>query len=166
MWRCMQGYSCSIRHLFTQRSLQVVPPPQSPSGENHSATCCLQLWTYTLTWTAKAWRTRIREDVFHSHYLSEEDEINVPKGHYLRTKSYFISTTRYPTLIQKMESCIRAEYFASYSSSSRGVAILFNNNFEFAMKKVYKDTAGNYIFASVEIMDKEFWIVSLYGRNR
>ena len=41
-------------------------------------------------------------------------------------------------------------------SSSRGVAILFNNNFEFSVKKVYKDIAGNDIFAAVKIMGKEF----------
>ena len=70
-----------------------------------------------------------------------------------------------------MENCIRAEwgyksYFASYNSNSRGVAILFNNNLEFLVKKVYKDILGNYIFVTVTIMDREFLIVSLYGPNR
>ena len=41
----------------------------------------------------------------------------------------------------KMENCIQAEwvyksYFASYNSNSRGVAILFNNNLDFFVKKV------------------------------
>ena len=71
----------------------------------------------------------------------------------------------------KLENCIRAEwgykcYFASYNSSSRGVTILFNNNFEFSVTKVNKDIAGNYVFATVRIMDKDFVIVSLYGPNR
>ena len=71
-----------------------------------------------------------------------------------------------------MENCIRAEwgyksYFASYNSNSRGVAILFNNNLEFLVKKkVYKDILGNYIFVTVTIMDRDFLIVSLYGPNR
>ena len=70
-----------------------------------------------------------------------------------------------------MENCIRAEwgyksYFASYNSNSRGVAILFNNNLEFLVKKVYKDILGNYIFVTVTIMDREILIVGLYGPNR
>ena len=70
-----------------------------------------------------------------------------------------------------MENCIRAEwgyklYFASYISNSRGVAILFNNNLEFLVKKVYKDILGNDIFVTVTIMDRDFLIVSLYGPNR
>ena len=34
------------------------------------------------------------------------------------------------------------------------------------MKKVYKDILGNYIFVTVTIMDRDFFIVSLYGPNR
>ena len=72
------------------------------------------------------------------------------------------------TLIKKkIENCVRAEWgykchFASYNSSSRGVATSLNNNFEFEVKRVYKD---NYIFVTVKIMEKEFLIVSLYGPN-
>ena len=91
--------------------------------------------------------------------------------HYLRDKSYSICLLQDTHFDPKLENCIRAEwgykcYFASYNSSSRGVAILFNNNFEFSVNKVYKDIAGNYIFATVRIMDNEFVIVSLYGPNR
>ena len=45
------------------------------------------------------------------------------------------------------------------------MAILFNNNFEFSVQKVYKDRAGNYVFTVVKIMNKDFLIVSLYGPN-
>ena len=91
--------------------------------------------------------------------------------HYLRDKSYSIYLLQDTHFDPKLENCIRAEwgykcYFASYNSNSRGVAILFNNNLEFSVNKVYKDIAGNYIFATVRIMDKEFVIVSLYGPNR
>ena len=66
----------------------------------------------------------------------------------------------------KLENCIRAEwgykcYFASYNSSSRGVAVLFHNNLDFSVKKVYKDIAGNYIFVTVEMMDRDFLIVCM-----
>ena len=91
--------------------------------------------------------------------------------HYLREKSYSIYLLQDTHFDPKLENCIRAEwgykcYFASYNSNSRGVSILFNNNFEFSVNKVYKDIAGNYIFATVRMMDKEFVIVSLYGPNR
>ena len=91
--------------------------------------------------------------------------------HCLRNKSYSIYLLQDTHFDPKLENCIRAEwgykcYFASYNSSSRGVAMLFNINFQFSVNKVYKDIAGNYIFATVRIMDKEFVIVSLYGPNR
>ena len=83
--------------------------------------------------------------------------------HYLRQKSYSIYLLQDTHFDPKMENCIRAEsYFASCNSNSRGVAILFNNNLEFLVKKVYKDILGNYIFVTVTIMDRDFLIVSLY----
>ena len=36
---------------------------------------------------------------------------------------------------------------------SRGVAILFNNNFELKVQKVYKDVVGNFMFISLTTMD-------------
>ncbi len=39
--------------------------------------------------------------------------------------------------------------------------MLFNNNLEFLVKKVYKDILGNYIFVTVTIMDREFLIVCM-----
>ena len=91
--------------------------------------------------------------------------------HYLRQKSYSIYLLQDTHFDAKMEYCIRAEwgyksYFASYNSNSRGVAILFNNNLDFFVKKVYKDILGNYIFVTVTIMERDFLIVSLYGPNR
>lgn len=91
--------------------------------------------------------------------------------HYLRKKSYSIYLLQDTHFDPKLEHCIRAEwgnkcYFASYNSSSRGVAILFDGNFEFSVKKVYKDIGGNYIFASIQIMNKELLIISIYGPNR
>ena len=56
-------------------------------------------------------------------------------------------------------------YFASFSSQSRGVAILFNNNFEFKVHKVYKDAGGNLMFISLTTMDKDLLLVNVYGPN-
>ena len=86
--------------------------------------------------------------------------------HYLRQKSYSIYLLQDTHFDPKMEDCIQAEwgyksYFASYNSNSRGVAILFNNNLEFLVKKVYKDILGNYISVTVTIMDRDFLIVCM-----
>ena len=71
----------------------------------------------------------------------------------------------------KMENFISAEwgyesYFSSYSSNSRGVAILFNNNFEFKVKDIHKGDRGNYIILTVRIKEIDILLVNLYGPNR
>ena len=86
--------------------------------------------------------------------------------HYLSKKSYSINLLQDTHFDLKLENCIRAEwgykcYFASYNSSSRGVAVLFHNNLDFSVKKVYKDIAENYVFVAVEMMDKDFLIVCM-----
>lgn len=56
-------------------------------------------------------------------------------------------------------------YFSSYSSNSRGVAILFNNNFSEEVHSVKKDNAGNWIAIDVEAQGQRFTLVNLYGPN-
>ena len=58
---------------------------------------------------------------------------------------YFLQDTHFTT---KEQNYIRTQwgfecYFSNYSSQSRGVAILFNNKFEFKVLKVTKDENGN-----------------------
>ena len=70
-----------------------------------------------------------------------------------------------------MEIFISAEwgyesYFLSYGSNSRGVAILFNNNFEFKVKDIHTGDGGNYIILTVRIKEIDILLVSLYGPNR
>ena len=91
--------------------------------------------------------------------------------HYLRNKAFSIYLLQDTHFSVKLENYIRAEwgyecYFASHNSSSRGVAIMFNNNFEFEVKKVYKERAGNYILLLVKMLGKEFLICNVYGPNR
>ena len=57
-------------------------------------------------------------------------------------------------------------YFSAGRSNSRGVAILFKNNFEFKVKKIYKDTDGNYISVHVSMKNDDFLFVNIYGPNR
>ena len=50
--------------------------------------------------------------------------------------------------------------------NSRGVAILFNNNFEFKVKDIHKGDRGNYIILTVRIKEIDILLVNLYGPNR
>lgn len=69
-----------------------------------------------------------------------------------------------------MENRIKNEwgyniYFASYTTNSRGVAILVNNNVEYKLLNIFKDAGGNYVFIHVSMFEKEFLIGSVYGPN-
>lgn len=57
-------------------------------------------------------------------------------------------------------------FFSSHLSNARGVGILFNNNFEFKVKKVHRGDVGNSIIVLVEIGQEDFLFVNVYGPNR
>lgn len=90
---------------------------------------------------------------------------------YLKNKKfdiYFIQDTHFTPNCEKY---IRAEWgyegwFNSFSSNSRGVAILFNNTFEFQMKQTYSDNSGNFIILRVTINSKEYVLINIYAPNR
>lgn len=91
--------------------------------------------------------------------------------HYLRSKAFSIYLLQDTHFDSKLEKYICSErgyecYFASHSSRSRGVAVLFNNNFEFKVKKIIKDISGNFILLLVKMMEEDFLIVNVYGPNR
>ena len=91
--------------------------------------------------------------------------------HFLRSKACSIYLLQDTHFEPKIENYIKAEwgyhcYFASFSSNARGVAVLFNNNFEFKVHKVYKEPDGNYIIISLKSIDKQFLVISLYGPNK
>ena len=57
----------------------------------------------------------------------------------------FLTNTHFTT---KEEKYIRTQwgfecYFSNFSSQARGVAILFNNTFEFKVLKTVRDESGN-----------------------
>ena len=56
-------------------------------------------------------------------------------------------------------------YFSSVSSNSRGVAILFNNNFECKVLKEKKDINGNYSILDILVENRKITLVCLYGPN-
>ena len=56
--------------------------------------------------------------------------------------------------------------FSCNNSKSRGVAILFNNNFDFEIKKTALDTHGNYILLLLKTCSTEILLVNIYGPNK
>ena len=90
---------------------------------------------------------------------------------YLREKKqdiYFLQDTHFE---KKIERQIRSEwgfesFFASYSSQSRGVAILFNNTFDFKVNVIDSDTEGNYIILKLNTMENDITLINIYGPNR
>ena len=55
--------------------------------------------------------------------------------------------------------------FSSYSSNSRGVAVLFNKNMDFQVHNHISDPGGNYIIVDLTVDNNKFTLVSLYGPN-
>ena len=90
--------------------------------------------------------------------------------HYWKTKKIDILYLQDTHFERKLEPYVAAEwgyqaYFASYNSVSRGVAILFNNTFEFRVKKSLSDENGNYLFILVQIKGADYLLVNIYGPN-
>ena len=91
--------------------------------------------------------------------------------HYLRNKQYSVYFLQDTHFEKKLENYILAEwgydgYFSSYASNARGVAILFNNNFEFKVKRVCRLVGGNAIVVLAEIKTLDFLFVNIYGPNK
>ena len=55
--------------------------------------------------------------------------------------------------------------FTTFSSSRAGVAILFNNNFQFQIQKQITDPEGRFIIADIETEDRVMTLVNVYAPN-
>ena len=80
---------------------------------------------------------------------------------------YFLQDTHFTT---NGEKYIRTQwgfecYFSNFSSQARGVAILFNNNFEFKVLKTVSDESGNKLILEVFFEGKRQGF-NKYGPNR
>ena len=69
------------------------------------------------------------------------------------TESYWHSEWEYSTI------------FTTFSSSRAGVAILFNNNFQFQILKHFADPGGRFIIADIDTGDKIMKLVNVYAPN-
>lgn len=57
-------------------------------------------------------------------------------------------------------------YFSSYSSNTRGVAILINSKVEHNVKSTFSDFSGNYLFLDIEIFGLRMTLGSVYAPNK
>ena len=87
---------------------------------------------------------------------------------YLRKKKcniYFLQESHWKA---DSQSYIRAAWgynvwLSGKETNKNGVAILFNNNFEYKLYNVIKDPDGCYIVMDVEILKKRITLVNIYG---
>ena len=91
--------------------------------------------------------------------------------HYLRQKNISVAFLQDTHIESKLEQYVAAEwgyqaFFSSHTSNSRGVAVLFNNTFEFKISKVIKGEDGNSLIIVVKINGYNFTFVNIYGPNR
>ena len=56
-------------------------------------------------------------------------------------------------------------YFSSFTSNSRGVAILLNNNFEYKVIQQRRDNSGNMLALSISIDNKMYTLIVIYAPN-
>ena len=87
---------------------------------------------------------------------------------YVRSKKFNIVCLQDTHVNTKLDSFIKAEwgfdaYFSSYTTNSRGVMILINNNFDQKVKRVKIDKNGNFLILNMTIEGKEITFVNLYG---
>ena len=89
---------------------------------------------------------------------------------HVRAKKYNIVCLQDVHIQSQQESYVKAEwgndaYFSCFISSSRGVLILPNNNFEYKVEKINSDVNGKYIILDINIEGKKFTLINLYGSN-
>ena len=57
-------------------------------------------------------------------------------------------------------------YFSSFSSQSRGVAVLFKNDFEFKIHRTHRDNNGNLLILDIELEKRRITLAVVYGPNQ
>ena len=56
-------------------------------------------------------------------------------------------------------------FLSGAATTKKGVAILFNNNFEYKLYKVVRDPDGCFIIMDIEFVGKRFTMVDVYGTS-
>ena len=91
---------------------------------------------------------------------------------YLRSRNASIFCLQDTHFTKNIEKIVRMQWglevISSYGTSdSRGVSILFNNNFEYKITEIIRDNYGNYIIPNILIEQKySITLVNIYGPNQ
>ena len=98
-------------------------------------------------------------------YAKRKDVFN-----FLRNKKYGIYCLQDTHFTKNIEPYIKAEWggeivFNSYTSNSRGVCILFNNNIEYKIHRSKTDQEGNLLILDIEVESQRLSPVNIYGPN-
>ena len=90
---------------------------------------------------------------------------------HLRQKRSSIDFLQDTHLDPKLDKYITAEWdftscFHSNNTRSQGVAIRFNNDFEFKVKGIFRDNGGNFLMVHISTMKMDVLLVNIYWPNR
>jgi len=92
--------------------------------------------------------------------------------HYLKThyNSFNIICYQDTHFTEELENSITSQWgfkciLNSYKSNSRGVSIMFNNNFEFEIHAFKRDISGNLLALDITIERTRLTLITLYGPN-
>ena len=90
---------------------------------------------------------------------------------FLKKKKYSIYFLQDTHFTKKQENYVRSQwgfdcFFSSFSSESRGCAIMFNNNFEYKLHSKEADLDGNKLVLDITINGKRTTLINIYGPNR
>ena len=101
-----------------------------------------------------------------SDKLKRRDTFN-----FLKSKKYAVYFLQDTHFTNNEENYIRSLwgyecYFSNFSSQSRGVAILLNNNFEFKLHNIKRDENGNKIVLDITIEGFRLSLINIYGPNK
>ena len=89
---------------------------------------------------------------------------------WLREKKMNVYMLQETHFTKENENIIEAEWgfkciFSNCSSQSCGVALLFNNNFQFVIKNTVCDENGRYIICELELSNERIIVTNFYGLN-
>ena len=83
----------------------------------------------------------------------------------MKANIYFLQETHWKT---EIEDFIRAAWgyniwISGKESNKNGVAILFNNNFEYVVHSVERDPNGCFVALDIEMLKKRLSLINVYG---
>ena len=101
------------------------------------------------------------------NFEKRKDVFNYIHGNFKNSNIICLQDTHF---VPEKENLIRSQWgfdciFNSFTSNSRGVCVLFHNNFQYKVNNIKSDLNGNFLILDISIDDRRFTLVNLYGPN-